>query len=470
MCLPVRSKKMADFGQVLPPLRRLDFCPQKWCALALMTSDESRPNRRALLAGIAAAAIVPALPTRPVWASQARLLTARAGTLSLRPNGPATPVWSFAGPDLRLKRGQSHEIVFDNGLPSPAVLTWHGLDAAAAVEPLLGRPPVASGTRETSIISTPHAGTLMADLRLLEDGLKQPARPLPVIVEESEPIAVDRDERFLVEDWRLAPDATAMMPGAAGGDVAPVYTVNGKVAPDFTFRANERLRLRLINGCQRAVIAVKIEGVEVTVMALDGQPAEPFVARNGAVVLAPGGRADVFVDGSGAPGSASPILLHDGKEARPIARLATSTEPPVRPSRLPAPAPLPSNGLPVELGLKNALRFDVALGTSDSGWTRPQTFSASTAPAFRAKAGRTVVLALKNTGPVTTVFNLHGHHFRLLDRLDDGWKPYWLDTLAVEPGQTHRIAFAATYPGRYLIESVATEWTAPRLLRWYAVE
>ncbi|WP_249152150.1 multicopper oxidase family protein [Bradyrhizobium liaoningense] len=435
-----------------------------------MTSDESRPNRRALLAGIAAAAIAPSLPVGPARARQARMLTAGAGTLPLRPNGPATPVWSFAGPDLRLRRGQSEEIVFENGLPSRAILTWRGLDAAAAAEPLLGRPPVAAAAKETSTISTPHAGTLMVDLRLLEDGLKQPARPLPMIVEEAEPVAVDRDEHFLIEDWRLAPDGRAMMPGAVGGDIAPIYTVNGKVVPDFTLRVNERLRLRLINGCQRAVVAVKIDGIDVMVMALDGQPAEPFVARNGAVVLAPGGRADVFLDGTGAPGSSSPVLLHDGKDARPLARLVTSIEPPVRPNRLQAAPPLPSNGLPVELGLKSALRFDVALGTADGGWARPQSFSASAPPVFRAKAGRTVVLALKNTGTVPSVFHLHGHHFRLLDRLDDGWKPYWLDTLAVEPGQTQRIAFAATYPGRYLIQSFAADWTAPRLVRWYAVE
>jgi FtsP/CotA-like multicopper oxidase with cupredoxin domain len=45
-------------------------------------------------------------------------------------------------------------------------------------------------------------------------------------------------------------------------------------------------------------------------------------------------------------------------------------------------------------------------------------------------------------------FSLHGHHFRLLDRLD-GWKPYWLDTLVVAGRQTARIAFAADNPGRF---------------------
>ena len=126
---------------------------------------------------------------------------------------------------------------------------------------------------------------------------------------------------------------------------------------------------------------------------------------------------------------------------------------------------MPSNGLPAELNLKAALRFDVALGAADNVWTRPATFAASAPPAFRAKAGRTVVLALSNRGPVANVFHLHGHHFRLLDRLDDGWKPYWLDTLPVGARETVRIAFVADNPGRWLIElhpldgpGAATAW------------
>ena len=74
-----------------------------------------------------------------------------------------------------------------------------------------------------------------------------------------------------------------------------------------------------------------------------------------------------------------------------------------------------------------------------------------------------MVLALTNRGDLPVVFHLHGHHFRLLDRLDDGWKPFWLDTLAIDSGQTQRIAFAATYAGRWLLEAAATDWAAPRL-------
>ena len=91
------------------------------------------------------------------------------------------------------------------------------------------------------------------------------------------------------------------------------------------------------------------------------------------------------------------------------------------------------------------------------------------APAFQAKAGRVIVLALANKTAGTAVVHLHGQPFRLLDRLDDGWKPYWLDTLALEAGQTKRIAFLAEQSGRFLIESMATNWAAPRRLRWYEI-
>jgi FtsP/CotA-like multicopper oxidase with cupredoxin domain len=212
-----------------------------------------------------------------------------------------------------------------------------------------------------------------------------------------------------------------------------------------------------------------LENQNVRVMAIDSQPAEPFEARNGALVLAPGGRVDAFVDVTGAAGATSAILLHDGKEARPIGRLVISNEPPLRPAPLPPAPPLPSNGLPAQLELNNAQRVELALG-APADWARPASFAPSASPVFRARKGRTVVLALANRAAIATVFHLHGHHFRLLDRLDDGWKPFWLDTLAIEPGQTQRIAFAAEHVGRWLIEQVATDWAAPRLIGWYSVE
>ena len=438
-----------------------------------MKTRISDPTRREVLAGLGAglgASAAGLMAGGAVPAVTAQLvLQARPATLALRPGQPATPVWELAAVshlgDVRLKRGDRCEVVFRNGLPVPLAPVWYGLGGPAAADPLRGRAPTAPDATETSIISVPNAGTLLADFRLFEDGLKQPARPLPLIAAETNPVAADRDVVILIEEWRLRPDGTAPAPGRDPTDTSPLYTINGRTSFELSAAANERLRLRFINGSQRSVLAIKLESHEVQVMALDGQPAEPFPARNGALVLAPGGRADAFVDTA----TSAAFLLHDGKEARQVGRLTVSGKLERRTPLLP-PQPLPPNDLPDRLDLRGALRFDVALGAADAGWARPASFSTASAPIFRAKADRTVVLALKNTATLTTVFHLHGHPFRLLDRLDDGWKPYWLDTLAVEPGQTQRIAFAATAPGRWLIESVATDWAAPRLVRWYGVE
>jgi FtsP/CotA-like multicopper oxidase with cupredoxin domain len=437
----------------------------------LMASDKFRRDRRELIAGLGAAALAPAFPISGyAQGGRSVALQAKPDSLAPVPGGPGTPVWSLAGPGLGFTRGEAAEIAFSNDLPVPSVLNWRGIDGVSGAEPLTAQPPVAAGGKATVRIPLRHAGTSFCDLALLSDGQARPSRGLPLIVLESETVTVDRDEVLLIEDWRLRPDGTAIAPGVDPKGTTPVYTVNGRPSLDVSARANARLRIRLINSCQRTVVAIKIENSEVRVMAIDGQPAEPFQARNGALVIAPGGRVDAFVDTAAPAGTTSSILLHDGKEPRPIGRLVIANEPPVRAAPLPPAPPLPSNGLPVQIELKNALRFDIALGGAQTEWVTPATFVASAPPAFRAKGGRTVVLALTNRGAAATVFHLHGHHFRLLDRLDDGWKPFWLDTLAVEPGQTQRIAFSAEYAGRWLIEQVATEWAASRLLRSFVVE
>jgi FtsP/CotA-like multicopper oxidase with cupredoxin domain len=439
-----------------------------------MADRISRLDRRELIAALGATLIGPALASRAAAEGRPGLaLEANAATLNLRPGQPATSIVSLTGGpanrELRFSRGEQLQVDFGNQTPIPIALNWRGIDGVAVSEPLLSRSRLAPKARDSFAIPLRHAGTFMCDVRLLGDGQPPSSAARALIVAESETIAVDRDEVLLLEDWRLRPDGTAIAAGADPAGTISVVSINGKTTQDFIVRLNERLRLRLINAFQRHVIAVKIENAEVWVMALDGQPSEPFPARNGAVVLAPGGRADVFIDAKLAPGSVSSVLLHDGTGVRSIARLVGSTEPPLRAATLPSAPALPSNGLPVRLDLKGALRADLALNGPQSGWIAPSTFAPATAPAFRAKAGRTVVLTLTNRAATATVFHLHGHHFRLLDRLDDGWKPFWLDTLAVEPGQTQLVAFAAEYAGRWLMEATAVDWAAPKLLRWYEV-
>jgi FtsP/CotA-like multicopper oxidase with cupredoxin domain len=431
-----------------------------------MTRLSPMVNRRTLLAGLGGLALSPAWPTSGHTQARARVgrveIPAGVRGLPLRPDGPATEVWSIGDAPLQFQRGQSAEVEVRNELPVGIYLNWRGIDAAPALEPILAKDSiVASGRSAIFKLDAGHAGTFACEPIAFGTAPTPASRVLPMIIAESEGVAVDADHILLIEEWRLRTDGSALPPGAAPEENVSIYTVNGKSSFDISVRKQQRVRLRFINGSRRTVIAIKLDAIELRVMAIDGQPAEPFPARNGAVVLPPGGRLDAFADAT----ASSSILLHDGKQARVIGKLSLSPEPPTRNEPLPFPPPLPSNGLPAQIDLKKALRFEIALAEPDPlGFVWP-----GKPPAFQAKLGRPVVLTLTNRAAVTHVFHLHGHHFRLLDRLDDGWKPFWLDTLAVEPGQTLRVAFLAEHAGGFLIESVAADWSASPVLRWYAV-
>ena len=340
-----------------------------------MARAKSLLDRRETIAGLGAAALAPLWPATGLAQGRPSLsLQAKVGSLALRA-GPATPIWSLQGPELRFQRGDTVEVSFGNELPVPAVLDWRGIDGVPAAEPLTVRAPLATGGKQAFQLPLRHAGTFLCDLRLLGDAQGQPSQARALVVRESEAVAVDRDEVLLIEDWRIRADGAAIAPGAEPRDAAPVLTINGRTSLELSARLNERVRLRIINSCQRSVIAFKIEGAEVRVMAIDSQPSEPFQARNGTVVMAPGGRVDAFVDVTAAAGTAIPMLLHDGKEARTIGKLTVASEPPIRQAPLPAAPPLPSNGLPERLELKGATRVDLPLGGPPGDWVTPASFS-----------------------------------------------------------------------------------------------
>jgi len=455
---------MSQFGQ-------LDFRARKWSEFR-MTNSPIALTRRSLLAGAGGALIAPLMPHATfAQALTALELQAKPGPLIVRPgiNSEAGTLHSAQKGPLRFNRGDEIDVQIVNQLPGPIVLNCRGINAVSGIAPLLDRKPVATGGKDSFKLMMRSAGTSYVDMRLLGDGQTLPSQVRSMVVQETDPVEVDRDEVLLVEDFRITAAGKLLAPGVDPKDAAGMFLANRKALHDIPVKTNERLRLRLINGSQRSVIALKFEDQDVRVMAIDGQPAEPFPARNNQVVLAPGTRIDVFLDIIRTAGTVSAILLHDGKDIRKIGQLVTLKDPPLRAAPMQAVTPLPSNGLPIQIDLKSAMRLDLNLGTPDTGWIKPFDLGPSTAPAFKAKSGKPVVLTLKNNAAIPAVLQVHGHHFRLLDKLDDGWKPFWLDTLALDPGQTQRIAFVAHNPGRWLLESFTTDWASPRLVRWYEV-
>ena len=122
--------------------------------------------------------------------------------------------------------------------------------------------------------------------------------------------------------------------------------------------------------------------------------------------------------------------------------------------------------MPERLDLKHAVRLDWRI--DDRPPLRQQQLREQQA-AFRVKRGRVVMLALINRKAFACAVHVHGHAFRLLDPLDDGWKPFWLATVLVEAGQTTRIAFLADNPGKWPIEWVAIDQPQSVMAGWFEV-
>jgi FtsP/CotA-like multicopper oxidase with cupredoxin domain len=172
-----------------------------------------------------------------------------------------------------------------------------------------------------------------------------------------------------------------------------------------------------------------------------------------------------------------------------------ATGAPARPAPLPDPKPLPANPLPERIDFRAAYRLDIPLeggamsammmdmmrgGREVPGhgidrrariWTMAGSASSGHhgPPLFSVKRGRTVVLAFVNRTAFPHGMHVHGHHFRLLDNLDDGWKPYWLDTVLVAPQQTARIAFVADNPGKWMIHCHMLEHHDTGMGAWFEV-
>ncbi|MBN8981803.1 MAG: multicopper oxidase domain-containing protein [Rhizobiales bacterium] len=430
-----------------------------------MENQDFLPLRRAILAGLGALALT-GIAGFPAFAQGAKRLALRAVARKTRlkadlPESPVSLLESNGqSASLRLRQGEEFQVSLTSELSSLSAWNLIGFDGLNTIEPLTVVKPAASGATTDLTIPLRQAGTFLLDGRLL-DGL---APVTPLIVEDSKP-ATDRDEVLLIEDWRLMPDGRAIAPGTDPKDAITVYTANRQPSLDLKLRPNERLRLRIINACQRMPIGLKIDSLELRVMAIDSQPAEPFVARDGQLVLAPGSRTDVFIDAPQAGTSA--ITLFDGSGPRKIGQIAITGDA-LRPAPLPPASALPSSHLPAQIDLKNATRIELQLD-GKAPWIAPSDFTANAAPAFQIKRGRAAVIALTNKDTKPIVFRLHGHHFRLLDRLDDGWKPFWLDTLLLTGGQTQRIAFLAEHSGQWLMESTGIDWVSLRFVRHYSV-
>lgn len=421
-------------------------------------------SRRNMVAGAALTAVGPGLARAQNASARVPrpFRTLQIKPASLRLGGPerdATALHGFnglvPGPVLRVRRGEELRLRLANELTEPTTVHWHGVRVPNPLDgvPGLTQAAIAPGASFDCTFAPPDAGTFWYRAMPRRHG---PGRGLHglLIVDEAEPVDVDRDIALVLDAWWLGADGT-VAPRESG---APLLSVNGLPSLDIPVRTQERIRLRLLNAADNRIMTVRFEQHQATVMAIDGQPAEYFPARDGRISLAPGNRADVFIDATLAAGATAAIMVEVADTEKLLARLVYEAGAPVTPAPRAGIAPLPANPLPARMDFRGAQRAELALDGKSSDM-----------PLLSVKRGRTVMLALANKSPLPHAVHIHGHSVRLLDKLDDGWKPFWLDTILVLPQQTARIAFVADNPGKWLIDALPLEGQGPRTVALFEV-
>ncbi|ACL62140.1 multicopper oxidase family protein [Methylobacterium nodulans] len=451
-------------------------------------TPSSPPTRRALLAGAALALVPAGRPRAQTPEPELRVLSAGGATARLRPDpAPETPVWAFDGkaapPVLRIRRGEMLRLRLDNRTDKPLSLHWHGVRNANAMDGVGGvtQAPVAPGASFTYAFTPPDAGTSLIR-PLVVGGSSEPAgRGLAglLVVEETKAPAVDRDLPLVLQDWRIEPDgrlaAFGQVPFAASaGRLGNALTVNGRPVPEVIAAApGTRLRLRLANACNARATRIRFDGLKVWVAAVDGQPTDTFEPLRATLPFPPGTRYDVLLDVPTETEGKGTVMALIG-QGIPLAVVAPQGEP--VPARPPVAAIGENPLLPPEIKLQNAFRRDLTIaGGASFDRAKPDVAPAyagdpariwtvngaagapGSGPLFSVKRGTAVVLALTNQTAFPQSLHLHGHVFRLLHPLDDGWEPYWLDTFQLLEGRTARIAFLADNPGRWLIGATVLE-------------
>ncbi|HUO54491.1 MAG TPA: multicopper oxidase family protein [Rhodoblastus sp.] len=460
-------------------------------------------TRRAVLGSVVATLFV-APAARAAEADGFVLLEARPGEAPIRP-APAAPtkIWGFGGdvpgPLLRVKHGEPIKARLVNKLDQPTAVHWRGLRIANEIDGAAGlvQKALAPGESRDFQFTPPDAGTFFYQPLIQPHSGEQLGRGLygVVIVDEPQKIFADSELVLVLDDWRLdnagqiVPDFDHPADVLRQGRLGAVGSVNARAKTrPLTFGPGSRLRLRLVNAANARIMDLSLLGGDLKLIALDGQFCDAFEPMDRALPLGPGARCDLLLDLAPIEAQTFKLILRGEGELPDLTLLEIRTAGAARPAPAPIATPPLNPLLPAEIHLEKSKKLDLVI---DGGWTKtmPPGFKPSGEalrrvwsingksstgldgpPLFSVKKGSPVTLGLVNKSLFAQVIHVQGHVLRLLHDLDDGWEPYWRDSVIVPPRKTKHVAFIADNPGKWLVASAIMDHFANGLAAWFEVD
>ncbi|MDC7712967.1 multicopper oxidase family protein [Vogesella sp. LYT5W] len=379
-----------------------------------------------------------------------------------------TTFWAYndsvPGPLLELWEGDEVEIAFDNRLPQPTTLHWHGMPV----------PPEQDGNPHDPV---PPGGSRRYRFRLPDDcagsywyhphphghTAEQAYRGLAgavIIRSRRDPLRHLPEKHLLLSDLKLDDNgqiAANDMADLHDGREGQFLLINGAWQPQIALARGERQRWRIWNASSSRIIKLALPAHELQLVGSDGGLlAAPRDIDS--LLLSPGERAEVVVTGR----------FHADKPAGLI------SQPYVRGKRMHAEqtqdetlASVVEHGMRPTLALPATLRDIAPLGTP--GHRRRIVLSENMADArapFLINGRSYDMHRIDGTGEVGRIeewevvadahmdhpFHLHGTQFQVLARSVDGiWEdePFlaWRDVVNVPAGEMVRLRFVQALPG-----------------------
>lgn len=459
-------------------------------------------SRRDFLA-TSAAGVMTGLPGRAL-ASAGAPATLEASVQNVRlapPEYPLTEIWGYGGqmpgPEIRLRQGERLRRALVNNLPQATSVHWHGIRGDNTMDGVAGltQEAVEPGKEFTYDFQVPDAGTYWYHAH--NRSAEQVARGLygALIVEESDPLDIDRDEVLVLDDWLLNPETAQIDPDfnsrhdrSHAGRRGNFMTTNGQYELALRAARHERLRLRLINAANARIFVLGLSGLEGWTMAFDGMPLLEPAPVTEQIVIGPGQRVDLIVDVTAAVGETAHIVRLD--DQRGYSQVAFPVQTEAARIKRPTPGALTPNPKQEIVGLDTAISARLymaggAMGSLDAAvldgerlsfrqlvdanqfWAFNGTIGMTEEPLADVSLGQTVRLEVSNDTSFPHAMHLHGMHFREIN--EGGTLGPLRDTLLMFGGETREIAFMADNPGDWLFHCHMLSHAASGMMTWLKV-
>ena len=414
---------------------------------------------------------------------------------------PDTSVWTYdgqvPGPVLAVQVGERLQIAFDNHLPQPTTVHWHGLRVPNAMDgvPELTQALIMPGQSFPYDFPVRNSGTYwyhphFATSEQLDRGLHG-----VIVVPEPQPPEVDRELVWVLDDWRLDNQARIVADfddrhdASHQGRFGNTATINGTVPGDVTVHAGERVRLRLVNVANAWIFGLQFNGHQPLIVAYDGHPVTPHAPPEGLVTIGPAQRVDVIVDMTEKSGQR--FEVSDRYYERSVYKLTdlvylrdgpshAGTRKPVKMPKPDLPAPLIANAQRHEIrfsgGAMGGMRAALfqgkqtgmrALASAGKMWAINGIVASGNddPPLLNLEFGRSYLLEFVNDTAFPHPIHLHGHPFQVLTLGARTLRePVWRDTLLMAANSKATVALVADNPGKWMLHCHIPEHLAAGMM------